>query len=37
MTVIGRFRHNHQVFTGELLDDKVHSLIGGREYKIGGR
>ncbi len=34
MTVIGRFRHNHQVFTGELLDGKVHSLIGGREYKI---
>lgn len=34
MTVIGRFRHNHRVFTGEILDNKVHSTIGGREYTL---
>lgn len=34
MTILGRFRHNHRVFTGEVLDNKVHSMIGGREYAI---
>jgi len=34
MTVIGRFRYNHRVFTGEVLDNHVHSVIGGREYKM---
>jgi 2-keto-4-pentenoate hydratase/2-oxohepta-3-ene-1,7-dioic acid hydratase in catechol pathway len=34
MTIIGRFRHNHRVFTGEVIDDKAHSLIGGKEYKM---
>jgi 2-keto-4-pentenoate hydratase/2-oxohepta-3-ene-1,7-dioic acid hydratase in catechol pathway len=36
MTIIGRFRHNHRVFTGDVIDDKVHSLIGGKEYKLEG-
>ncbi len=35
MTILGRFRHNHRVFSGELLDNKVHSTIGGKEYAIG--
>lgn len=34
MTVIGRFRHKHLVFTGEVIDNTVHSMIGGREYKM---
>jgi 2-keto-4-pentenoate hydratase/2-oxohepta-3-ene-1,7-dioic acid hydratase in catechol pathway len=34
MTVIGRFRHKHLVFTGEVIDSTVHSMIGGREYKM---
>lgn len=34
MTVLGRFRHNHRVFTGEVLDNKVHSMIGGKEYAM---
>jgi 2-keto-4-pentenoate hydratase/2-oxohepta-3-ene-1,7-dioic acid hydratase in catechol pathway len=34
MSVIGRFRHQHLVFTGEVIDNTVHSMIGGREYKI---
>lgn len=33
MTVIGRFRHNHRVFTAEVLDDHIHALLGGKEYK----
>ena len=34
MTILGRFRHNHRVFSGEILDNKVHSTIGGKEYAI---
>lgn len=34
MTFIGRFRHNHRVFTGEVFDGKVHSILGGKEYKL---
>jgi 2-keto-4-pentenoate hydratase/2-oxohepta-3-ene-1,7-dioic acid hydratase in catechol pathway len=34
MTVIGRFRHQHIVFTGEVIDNTVHSMIGGREYRM---
>ncbi|OPY30172.1 MAG: hypothetical protein A4E28_00418 [Methanocella sp. PtaU1.Bin125] len=34
MTVIGRFRHNHVDFTGEIIAGKVHSHIGGREYEM---
>ena len=34
MTVIGRFRHNHVDFTGEVIEGKVHSHIGGREYEM---
>ena len=34
MTILGRFRHNHRVFTGEVLDNKVHSMLGGREYAM---
>jgi 2-keto-4-pentenoate hydratase/2-oxohepta-3-ene-1,7-dioic acid hydratase in catechol pathway len=34
MTIIGRFRHNHRVFTGEVIDNKVHATIGGREYAM---
>jgi 2-keto-4-pentenoate hydratase/2-oxohepta-3-ene-1,7-dioic acid hydratase in catechol pathway len=36
MTIIGRFRHNHRVFTGDVIGDTVHSLIGGKEYKLEG-
>lgn len=34
MTIIGRFRHNHVVFTGEVIENTVHSMIGGREYRM---
>lgn len=34
MTVIGRFRHKHLVFMGEVVDNTVHSMIGGREYRM---
>jgi len=34
MTIIGRFRHKHLVFTGEVIDNTVHSMIGGREYRM---
>lgn len=34
MTIMGRFKHNHNIFTGEVLDNKVHALIGGREYSM---
>ncbi len=34
MTIIGRFRRQHLVFTGEVIDDTVHSTIGGREYRM---
>ncbi len=34
MTLIGRFRHNHRVFSGEVIDNKVHSTLGGREYGL---
>jgi 2-keto-4-pentenoate hydratase/2-oxohepta-3-ene-1,7-dioic acid hydratase in catechol pathway len=34
MTILGRFRHNHRVFSGEIIDNKVHSTIGGKEYAI---
>ena len=34
MTIIGRFRHNHVDFTGEVIEGKVHSHIGGREYEM---
>lgn len=34
MTVLGRFKHNHHVFTGELFEGKVHSTMGGREYAM---
>lgn len=34
MTILGRFRHNHRVFSGEIIDNKVHSTIGGKEYTI---
>ncbi len=34
MSIIGRFRHKHLVFTGEVVDDTVHSMIGGREYRL---
>ncbi len=34
MTILGRFRHNHRVFSGEILDNKVHSTLGGKEYSI---
>ncbi len=34
MTTIGRFRHNHLVFTGEVIEDTIHSIIGGKEYGI---
>ncbi len=32
MTILGRFRHNHRVFTGEVFEGRVHSMLGGREY-----
>lgn len=34
MTVIGRFRHNHHEFTGEVIEGKVHSHLGGKEYAL---
>ena len=34
MTVIGRFRHNHTEFVGEIIEGKVHSHIGGKEYAM---
>jgi len=36
MTIIGRFRHNHHEFTGEIIpeDGKVRSQIAGREYPM---
>jgi 2-keto-4-pentenoate hydratase/2-oxohepta-3-ene-1,7-dioic acid hydratase in catechol pathway len=34
MTIIGRFRHRHMIFTGEVIDNAVHSTIGGREYRL---
>jgi 2-keto-4-pentenoate hydratase/2-oxohepta-3-ene-1,7-dioic acid hydratase in catechol pathway len=34
MTIIGRFRHNHTEFTGEIIEGKVHSHIGGKEYAM---
>ncbi|AFC99769.1 fumarylacetoacetate hydrolase family protein [Methanocella conradii HZ254] len=34
MAIIGRFRHNHRVFTGEVIEGKVHSMLGGREYDM---
>ncbi len=34
MTVIGRFRHKHLVFNGEVIDNTVHSTIGGKEYRL---
>lgn len=34
MTFIGRFRYHHRVFTGEVLEGKVHSTLGGKEYRL---
>jgi 2-keto-4-pentenoate hydratase/2-oxohepta-3-ene-1,7-dioic acid hydratase in catechol pathway len=34
MTVIGRFKHNHTDFVGEVIEGKVHSHIGGKEYAM---
>ena len=34
MTVIGRFRQNHREFTGEVIEGKVYSHIGGKEYEM---
>jgi 2-keto-4-pentenoate hydratase/2-oxohepta-3-ene-1,7-dioic acid hydratase in catechol pathway len=34
MTIIGRFKHNHVDFTGEIIEGKVHSHIGGKEYPM---
>jgi 2-keto-4-pentenoate hydratase/2-oxohepta-3-ene-1,7-dioic acid hydratase in catechol pathway len=34
MTIIGRFRHNHTDFVGEIIEGKVHSHIGGKEYAM---
>ncbi len=34
MTIIGRFRHNHNEFVGEVIEGKVHAQIGGREYAL---
>lgn len=34
MTIIGRFRHNHHDFNGEVIDGKVHSDVGGKEYDM---
>jgi len=34
MTIIGRFRSKHLIFTGEANGDTVHSTIGGREYRM---
>ncbi|WP_174591844.1 fumarylacetoacetate hydrolase family protein [Methanocella conradii] len=34
MAIIGRFRHNHRVFSGEVIEGKVYSMLGGREYDM---
>lgn len=34
MTIIGRFKHNHNEFVGEVIDGKVHSHMGGKEYEM---
>ena len=34
MTIIGKFRHNHHEFTGEVINGKVHSHVAGREYDM---
>ena len=34
MTLIGRFRLNHRVFTGEVMDGKVFSMLGSKEYDL---
>lgn len=34
MTVLGRFRHNHIEFVGEVIEGKVHSHVGGKEYEM---
>lgn len=34
MTFIGRFRYNHRVFSGEVIDGRVHSMLGGKEYRL---
>ncbi|BAI61623.1 fumarylacetoacetate hydrolase family protein [Methanocella paludicola SANAE] len=34
MTFIGRFRYHHRVFTGEVFEGKVHSTLGGKEYRL---
>lgn len=34
MTLIGRYRHGHRAFTGELIDGEVHSLLGGKAYRL---
>jgi 2-keto-4-pentenoate hydratase/2-oxohepta-3-ene-1,7-dioic acid hydratase in catechol pathway len=34
MMVIGRFKHSHKEFHGEVIDNKVHSHMGGREYSM---
>lgn len=34
MTIIGRFKHNHIDFNGEVIEGKVHSHIGGKEYAL---
>jgi len=34
VTILGRFRHNHREFIGEVIEGKVHSHIGGKEYDM---
>ena len=34
MTILGRFRHNHHEFIGEVIEGKVHSQLGGREHAM---
>jgi 2-keto-4-pentenoate hydratase/2-oxohepta-3-ene-1,7-dioic acid hydratase in catechol pathway len=34
MTIIGRFKHNHIDFNGEVIEGKVHSHVGGKEYAL---
>ena len=34
MTILDRFRHNHHEFIGEVIEGKVHSHLGGKEYDI---
>jgi 2-keto-4-pentenoate hydratase/2-oxohepta-3-ene-1,7-dioic acid hydratase in catechol pathway len=34
MTILGRFRYNHRVFNGEVIEGRVYSLLGGREYSM---